>query len=150
MAAASRGCGIRYTSQRATNGKNSKYFQTRVAFFTANQHVSIPHSTNPTLTSRLFQQLAPINTWDKTFFVPVTIHQSNRVRIMASQNNTNIIQIGGTLLTDILPKLLPYLALTKKLYFMEKFKNETCKTFDLGFPINTKRAVSQDCGTTLV
>jgi len=30
VVAASRGCGIRYTSQRATNGKNSKYFQTTV------------------------------------------------------------------------------------------------------------------------
>ena len=74
-----------------------------VALFAVNQYASIPHSTNPfSSTSRLFQQLAPINTWDRIFFVPVTIHQSNHVRIVVSQNNTNITQKGGTIQTDVL------------------------------------------------
>ena len=43
------------------------------------------------------QQLAPINTWGKEFFVPVSHIIKDHVRIVASQNGTNISQSGGTI-----------------------------------------------------
>jgi hypothetical protein len=47
----------------------------------------------------LFQQLAPVHTWGHNFLVPVTNIEGNntieRVRIVASQPNTTIEQIGG-------------------------------------------------------
>jgi hypothetical protein len=52
------------------------------------------------LTDMLFQHLAPINTWGKTFFVPVTIVNYERVRIVVSKNGTDIIQTGGAIMTD--------------------------------------------------
>jgi hypothetical protein len=69
-----------------------------VAFFALNQGPVIPISLcNPDC---LMQQLPPVNTWGKTFFVPVTIAQNEIVRIVVSQNNTNITQlVGGTLRT---------------------------------------------------
>jgi len=67
-----------------------------VAFFAVNQSSPIPVPLS-VQGSHLFQQLAPVNTWDKTFFVPVSILEKNIVRIVASQNNTNITQLeGGT------------------------------------------------------
>ena len=47
----------------------------------------------------LFQQMAPITTWGKNFFVPVSASVQDVVRIVVSQNNTNIKQIGGTILS---------------------------------------------------
>ena len=47
----------------------------------------------------LFQQLAPIRTWGKTFFVPVTVVGTEYVRILASEDNTTIFQTGGTIIT---------------------------------------------------
>jgi len=47
----------------------------------------------------LFQQLAPVNTWGKTFFVPVSVIGTEYVRIVASENNTTIEQTGGTIVT---------------------------------------------------
>jgi len=73
-----------------------------VAFFAENQQANVPFSDIPAHPrSRLFQQLAPVNTWDKTFFVPVTLHLNNRVRIVAAYNGTNITQKGGIVLTDV-------------------------------------------------
>ena len=43
------------------------------------------------------QQLAPVNTWGKNFFVPVSNRTRDFVRIVASQNGTNITQIGGNI-----------------------------------------------------
>ena len=68
-----------------------------IAFFALCIRISIPTS-GPT--DILFQQLAPVKTWDNTFFVPVTIPNNERVRIVASQSGTNIIQTGGTIMTD--------------------------------------------------
>ena len=45
----------------------------------------------------LFQQLAPVNTWGRNFFVPVSHLPKDYVRIVASENNTNISQTGGTI-----------------------------------------------------
>ena len=71
-----------------------------IAFFALHQGTQIPSGTQ-TL-SNLFQQLSPISTWGKTFFVPVTIMESEIVRIVASQNNTNITQlVGGAIRTGI-------------------------------------------------
>lgn len=69
-----------------------------VAFFAMNQSTVIPYSINLGV-GPLFQQLAPVNTWDKFFFVPVTEIQQDVVRIVASKNGTNITQRGGTICT---------------------------------------------------
>jgi len=70
-----------------------------VAFFAVHQMASIPPGSTYNTFGRLFQQLSPINTYGKTFFVPVTSHQYNFVRIVASRNGTDITQIGGTIRT---------------------------------------------------
>jgi hypothetical protein len=70
-----------------------------VAFFAVNQSTTIPNTTPGT--SPLFQQLSPINTWDKTFYVPVSITEKNIVRIVASKDGTNITQTGGTIRTGV-------------------------------------------------
>ena len=49
----------------------------------------------------LFQQLSPVNTWGKTFFVPTTIIGIERVRIVVSKNNTTITQKGAVLLPEL-------------------------------------------------
>ena len=68
-----------------------------VAFFALCQVTYIPLTAK--VASNLYQQLAPVNTWGKEFFVPVSHQNFDRVRIVASQNNTVITQIGGTLMT---------------------------------------------------
>jgi len=73
-----------------------------VAFFAANQRAAVPDCN--VYGSCLLQQLPPVNTWDKTFLVPVTIlpnNPNNIVRIMACKNNTNITQKGGKLRTGV-------------------------------------------------
>jgi len=70
-----------------------------VAFFAVHQMASIPPGFTTNTFGRLFQQLAPVNTWGKTFFVPVTLHQYNYARIVASRDGTDITQIGGTIRT---------------------------------------------------
>jgi len=67
-----------------------------VAFFALNQGVRIP--ANYCCTDNLMQQLAPVSTWGTLFFVPVSPRTRDIVRIVASQDNTTITQIGGTLL----------------------------------------------------
>ena len=65
-----------------------------VAFFAVNQLTAIPSSFS-SVWSSLMQQLAPVKTWDNTFFVPVTIVGQEFVRIVASQNNTEITTLSG-------------------------------------------------------
>jgi len=65
-----------------------------VAFFAQNRATSIHGS----VANLLFQQLAPVSTWGKTFFVPVTMIGTEYVRIFALQNNTTISQTGGTII----------------------------------------------------
>ena len=67
------------------------------AFFTQNKLTAIPYSG---LSDILFQQLAPVNTWGKNFFVPVSLSGIEYVRIVVSQDNTTISQSGGTIRTD--------------------------------------------------
>ena len=66
-----------------------------VAFFAMHQGPQIPDGYP--FVDILFQQLAPVNTWGKTFFVPVSWRGRDFVRIVASQNGTNITQTGGTI-----------------------------------------------------
>ena len=68
-----------------------------VALFAVNQGAHIPEHY-PFLDC-LMQQVAPIKTWGKNFFVPVSHRAIDRVRIVASQNNTQIKQIGGVIQT---------------------------------------------------
>ena len=65
-----------------------------VAFFAVNQSVLIPTDAG-CCGEPLMQQLAPVSTWGKNFFIPVSHLTKNRVRIVASQNNTIISQTGG-------------------------------------------------------
>jgi hypothetical protein len=67
-----------------------------VAFFSLSKGVLIPASF--TASDCLMQQLAPMKTWGKKFFVPVSHLIRDIVRIVASEDNTNITQIGGKLL----------------------------------------------------
>ena len=70
-----------------------------VAFFAASAGVQIPNGY--TYIDILFQQLAPVNTWGKNFFVPASYCGKDIVRIIASQNGTNITLTGGTLLSPL-------------------------------------------------
>jgi len=74
-----------------------------VAFFAASRYVTLPFmgglpGQSP---SNLFQQLAPVKTWGKNFFVPATHLPQEVVRILVSQDNTNILVSGGTIQTDV-------------------------------------------------
>ena len=68
-----------------------------VAFFAQNKGTAVyPYGTSDIL----FQQLAPVHTWGKTFFVPVTVIGTERVRIVVSQDSTTITRTGGTIITN--------------------------------------------------
>jgi len=69
-----------------------------VAFFVLPQGNNIP--VGYCCADLLMQQLAPVNTWGKNFFVPVSHLAKDRVRIVASVDGTNITQIGGTLVSS--------------------------------------------------
>ena len=68
-----------------------------VAFFAVSQGALIPRASGAV--DCLMQQLDPVNTWGKNFFVPVSHLTHDRVRIVASENNTNITQVGGTIVS---------------------------------------------------
>jgi hypothetical protein len=65
-----------------------------IALFALNRNFAILGGSE-----NMFQQMAPVNTWGKNFFVPVSHILLDIVRIVASQNNTNIIQRGGEIRT---------------------------------------------------
>jgi len=67
-----------------------------VAFFALHQTAQIPCNTPLGSPSHLAQQLAPVNTWGKEFFVPASKSFPDIVRIVASQNGTNI-ETDGTM-----------------------------------------------------
>ncbi|MDR1645346.1 MAG: IgGFc-binding protein [Tannerellaceae bacterium] len=48
----------------------------------------------------LYQQMVPVDAWGNTFLVPVTLRGIERVRIIASQDGTQISQTGGVIKTD--------------------------------------------------
>ena len=71
-----------------------------VAFFATNRCTYIPSGIG--FCSLLMQQLAPVKNWGKNFFVPISNFTRDIVRIVVSQNNTNITQIsGGTIRTGV-------------------------------------------------
>jgi hypothetical protein len=64
----------------------------------------IPTTTIPTgggQSACFMQQLASVNTWGKKFFVPVSHLIRDRVRIVVSQDGTNISHTGGTLVSAL-------------------------------------------------
>jgi len=65
-----------------------------IAFFAATAGALIPEWERAAVDC-LFEQMSPINTWGKTYFTPVNYLGTDMVRIVASQNNTTITQIGG-------------------------------------------------------
>ena len=65
-----------------------------VAFFAANQNTIIP-AIDICCEDLLFEQLPPVHTWGKKFFVPVSDLGRDIVRIVASQDNTIVTQTGG-------------------------------------------------------
>ena len=69
-----------------------------VAFSAQCKLTAVPGGINDVL----FQELAPVNTWGNTFFVPVTAggNGTEYVRIVVAYNNTDIEQFGGTILTN--------------------------------------------------
>ena len=64
-----------------------------IAYFSAHSYAVINGGGD-----NFFQQLTPVNTWGRNFIVPVTNREVELVRIVASQNNTVITQIGGTVM----------------------------------------------------
>ena len=66
-----------------------------IALFALNEMAFIP--TTHGAADCLMQQLPPINTWGKNIFVPVSNMGKDRVRIVVSEDDTNIIQKGGEL-----------------------------------------------------
>jgi len=66
-----------------------------VAFFAVGTLVVIPFEGPQSRLSPLVEQLAPVKTWGKNFFVPVSNITRDIVRIVASQDGTNISQTGG-------------------------------------------------------
>jgi hypothetical protein len=71
-----------------------------IALFSNNVCSRVPNDKNAS--DYLFQQMMPVNTWGKKYVVPATIRGKERVRIVASQDNTTITQTGGTLKTGSL------------------------------------------------
>ena len=65
-----------------------------VALFAMNEGSIIPYNSQPW--DNLYEQLPPVRTWGKSFFVPVAI-SSDFVRIVASEDNTNINLTGAVI-----------------------------------------------------
>ncbi|MCL2511024.1 MAG: hypothetical protein FWF09_03125, partial [Bacteroidales bacterium] len=64
-----------------------------IAYFVVHERTMIPQGV--TARDNLFQQLAPVNTWGNNFFAPVSHMGIDRVRIVASQPDTEITLSGG-------------------------------------------------------
>jgi len=73
-----------------------------IAYFVSNAWAAVPETALSNQRNTMFQQLAPVNQWGKKFFVPLTGEGKERVRILASQNGTNITRLqGGTIQAGI-------------------------------------------------
>ena len=71
-----------------------------IAYFSLASRVCVPH-TNTSSRDHFFQQLAPVHTWSTDFFAPASHIGKSRIRIVCSEDNTNIITLqGGVLLFD--------------------------------------------------
>lgn len=69
-----------------------------IALFVTNTGLYLPKGYQAA--DNLYQQMMPVDMWGSTFMVPVSLRRIERVKIMASQANTIITQVGGTLKTD--------------------------------------------------
>jgi hypothetical protein len=65
-----------------------------VAVFSVSQNVQIPNGISAQ--DCFFQQLPPVNVWGMEFFAPVSHLGKDVIRIVASENNTNVVQSGAT------------------------------------------------------
>jgi hypothetical protein len=65
-----------------------------IAYYVINTGVYLPQNLGGT--DCLFQSLPPVNQWGTRFLVPCTKQGIGRVRVLASQNGTNITQSGAT------------------------------------------------------
>ncbi|MDR1120506.1 MAG: IgGFc-binding protein, partial [Dysgonamonadaceae bacterium] len=65
-----------------------------IAYYVTNTGVYLPQ--NKSSADCLFQSLPPVNQWGTRFLVPCTKQGTGRVRVLASQNGTNITQSGAT------------------------------------------------------
>ncbi|MDR2064592.1 MAG: Ig-like domain-containing protein, partial [Prevotellaceae bacterium] len=93
-----------------------------VAHFVNNGKTMLPDSSKNNA-DNLFQQMAPVNSWGKSFFVP-SINRAGqkylRIRIVASQDGTTIQQNGGTVKAGSL-------SLSKKGSFVELEINDAAE-----------------------
>jgi hypothetical protein len=74
-----------------------------IVLFSTNVCARVPVDQNAS--DLLYQQMVPVSAWGRKHFVPVTKQGRERVRIVASQDNTNITQTGGTLIAGSLSNL---------------------------------------------
>ncbi|MDR1199241.1 MAG: gliding motility-associated C-terminal domain-containing protein [Prevotellaceae bacterium] len=70
-----------------------------VAYFVTNSGVFIPTYLHNGA-DILYQQFMPVNTWGRRFMVPVTHRGMVRTRVLASQDNTSVDFVGGTVVED--------------------------------------------------
>ena len=90
-----------YYHTSSTDMTGTKIISTHpVAYFTVHQASPVPYFVF-SHACILVEQMSPVNTWGKSFFVPVTIFEKDIVRVVVSQNNTNIEVEGGTLRNDV-------------------------------------------------
>jgi uncharacterized repeat protein (TIGR02543 family) len=68
-----------------------------VACFVTNHLTTVPNGS--TARDHLYEQMIPVNVWGKRYAVPVTVRGIERVRIVASQDNTTVTQEGGAIMT---------------------------------------------------
>jgi hypothetical protein len=74
-----------------------------IAFFSTGICSQVPFDYGAS--DLLYQQLPPVPRWGKKYFVPSSTQGIDRVRIVASQDDTNITHMGGTLITGSLTNL---------------------------------------------
>jgi hypothetical protein len=83
-----------YSNYESTDATGVHITSTKpVAYFVTNAGTQIPNGK--ATVDYLFQQMAPVNTWGKTFFVPVTTQGKERVRVLASEDGTDITKSSG-------------------------------------------------------
>ncbi|MDR2809046.1 MAG: hypothetical protein LBB84_00605 [Tannerellaceae bacterium] len=89
-----------YSSYFSGDGTGKHITSTHpVAYYVTNACTNVP--TGISFCDCLYQQLAPVNAWGNNFLVPATHRQKERVRIIASQNNTTITQTGGAIQSNL-------------------------------------------------
>jgi hypothetical protein len=64
-----------------------------VAVFVSSKETKIPSGVGDA--DNLFEQVWPFHSWGKSYIVPVTHRNRDKVRILVKENNTNIVVTGG-------------------------------------------------------